>query len=118
VIEVSALALQDGSEAKALAQRVVDELAEPRTRLPKVEVFADPRRQPGDVVTVTDPKTGLSGSFWLTDVSHARDGARYTQTLGMRAIGQTGVVVSAGEVEGLANPPAFIVGVNVVASNT
>jgi hypothetical protein len=43
-------------------------------------VRADPRRQPGDLVSIADPTaTKASGQWRLATVDHNIDGAEYTQ---------------------------------------
>jgi hypothetical protein len=44
-----------------------------------VEVNANPLRQPGDLATVNDPETGVTGRWRLRGVHHKRRGADYKQ---------------------------------------
>lgn len=52
-----------------------------------IGVTGDPRRQPGDLVTLTDPETGVGGGLWrLQTVRHQIKGADYRQEVVARQV--------------------------------
>lgn len=72
--------IQRDEDAQRLAQRLLNELAEPSPTLESVRLFGDPRRQPGDLVQFRDARgTAVSGSWRLLSVRHVIDGANYYQ---------------------------------------
>lgn len=73
------------------ARRIVGDLAYPVPIIDQVEVFGDPRRQPGDLVTFADPsQTGADGQWRSYVVRHRIDGADYRQTMKLRQATLTG----------------------------
>jgi hypothetical protein len=86
-VAVDAPLAQTRENALWLATAIVGEHAYPMPRVEGVEVFGDPRRQPGDLVRVVDnANTGLDDNFRLVSVKHTVDGARYTQTVTGRRV--------------------------------
>lgn len=75
---------QRREDAQRLAQRLLNELAEPTPTLERVRLFGDPRRQPGDLVTFQDRRSAVSGSWRLLSVQHVIDGANYYQDVRLR----------------------------------
>lgn len=91
-ISISAPLVRTEENATWLATAVVGEHAYPLPRVENVEVFADPRRQPGDLVRIVDTdNTGLDDQFRVAMVKHTVDGARYTQAITARQQKPTGV---------------------------
>lgn len=75
--------IQDRSTAQALASALVTKLARPRGEL-EVQVQGDPRRVPGDLVTIADAQgTQAEGTWRVLSVVHDGAGAKYLQTLRM-----------------------------------
>ena len=72
--------VQTAEAAQGVARRLAAEYQTARNVV-TVDVFADPRRQPGDLVTLDDPTTGLSGSWRTQQIVHRISGPDYTQTL-------------------------------------
>lgn len=67
--------------AAEIAQRLVIILSRPRTEL-NVTVMGDPRRMPGQMVTIADSEgTGAAGTWRILSVAHHNAGAEYTQDL-------------------------------------
>lgn len=80
-------ALQTRADAVRYAQALVGDLAFPVDVLDAVTMFADPRRQPGDLVSFTDPKdTAVSGSWRTLQIEHRVNGADYQQVARMRRV--------------------------------
>lgn len=93
-VPITATVVQSKENATWLATAVVGLHAYPRPRIKNVEVFADPRRQPGDLVRIVDVEnTGLDDQFRLVGVKHTVDqgGAKYTQTVTARQQDPVGV---------------------------
>jgi hypothetical protein len=78
-------------DARRAARRIVDTLAGPVPVIGQTAVRGDPRRQPGDLVTVTDRETGVDARrFRLQSIFHDDDGRLYTQKVTMRRALQGG----------------------------
>jgi hypothetical protein len=76
---------QRTDDARRLARRLLNELAEPHPTLENVRVFGDQRRQPGDLVTIEDARGTAADGLWrLLRVGHVIDGANYYQTVRLR----------------------------------
>lgn len=89
---VSLPIVQTRDDATAIAHRILDELANPVAVIEDIQVFGDPRRQPGDLVTVADPVATRAGGVWRSlAVTHAIDGPDYRQTLLLRQARLLGV---------------------------
>lgn len=78
-------------QARRLARNLLANLRRPMATVGDeqsgVTVTADPRRQPGDLVTLTDAETGVSGGLWrLQTVRHGLKGAEYTQEVTVRQV--------------------------------
>ena len=76
--------VQSDRMATQMAGILVGDLANPLTEITELEVVADARRQPGDLVTFTDSETGLSGQWRLRGIRHTLDGAAYRQHTTLR----------------------------------
>lgn len=73
--------IQKRSNAVEIAQRLVIMLGRPRPEL-KMTVMGDPRRTPGQLVTVVDSEgTGAAGTWRILSIGHKNSGAQYTQDL-------------------------------------
>lgn len=73
--------VQDRETANNLASLLVGQLAQPRAEL-SVNVVGDPRRKPGDLVTLLDKEgTRVEGTWRVINVGHNLGGAQYTQDL-------------------------------------
>lgn len=80
--QVSLPAIQREDMAVRAARRIVLEHAVPEMEVGDLRVFADPRRQPGDLVTLADTAdTGVSGTFRVLSVQHTINQSDYTQTV-------------------------------------
>lgn len=91
-VRVDAPQVQTSENAAWLATAIVGEHAYPIPRVVNVEVFADPRRQPGDLARIVDTEnTGLDDNFRLVAVKHTLDGGKYVQTVTGRQQKPTGV---------------------------
>jgi hypothetical protein len=89
---------QRREDAQRLAQRLLNELAEPSPTIEGVRVFGDPRRQPGDLVTFEDAhQTAISGLWRVLSVKHVVDGANYYQDLRLRKALTVGQWQTSGE---------------------
>jgi hypothetical protein len=72
-------AIQDSGTATSLASELLARLGNPRVSA-KATVRGDPRRQPGDLVTIADPTGTRATGYWrLATVDHDINGADYTQ---------------------------------------
>lgn len=77
--------ISNRSDAQAIADELASRLARPMATASGVMVFADPRRQPGDLVALDDSvNTGLSGLWRIQSITHRRRGAEYTQECVLR----------------------------------
>jgi len=75
--------IQSRTSAQELASLLVTTLARPRREL-EVIVQGDPRRVPGNLVTVQDAQgTQADGTWRILSITHDGDGAKYLQVLRM-----------------------------------
>ena len=82
---------QRREDATRLAKRLLNELAEPSPTLENVRVFADPRRQPGDMVSFDDAaNTAVSGLWRLLAVRHVIDGSNNYQVCRLKQAPEVG----------------------------
>ena len=96
-LAVDAEILQRREDAERLAQRLLNELAEPSPTLENVRLFGDPRRQPGDLVTFDDATdTAVSGLWRILGIKHTISGADYTQQVRLRQAHSVGEWETAG----------------------
>lgn len=85
-------AIQTESMAQQMANILVGELAYPQATVERLEMFGDPRRQPGDLITYSDPDgTGVSGLWRMRGIKHVVDAASYTQLTTLRRARQVAV---------------------------
>lgn len=78
-------------EATKLAQLMVTALARPRPEV-QVTVMGDPRRAPGQLVSLRDAQgTQADGSWRVLAVKHNADGPQYTQDLQLAFVPPIGV---------------------------
>lgn len=84
-LTVSIPEIQRPGDAQQIAGILVGELARAVPVLENVTLFGDPRRQPGDLVTVDDPtQTKANGRYRLSSVVHRKNGATFTQIVRAR----------------------------------
>jgi hypothetical protein len=91
LLEASASGALSEPQARRLARNLLANLRHPMATVGDessgVEVTANPLRQPGDLVTLTDPETGVGGGLWrLQSVRHKLKGASYTQEVTSRQV--------------------------------
>jgi hypothetical protein len=91
LLEASAPGVQSAVSARRLARNLLANLRHPMATVGDeqsgITVTADPRRQPGDMVTLTDTETGVSGGLWrLQGVRHQLKGAEYAQEVTARQV--------------------------------
>ncbi|HWB36640.1 MAG TPA: hypothetical protein VHA75_11510 [Rugosimonospora sp.] len=80
-LTLDAPAIQDDETAARVASELVARLSRARVSATGT-VRGDPRRKPGDLVTLADPTgTKASGAWRLFTVEHDIDGASYTQAI-------------------------------------
>jgi hypothetical protein len=97
-LPVDAPAHQRREDAQRLAQRLLNELAEPTPTIEGVRVFGDPRRQPGDLVEFEDAtQTAISGQWRILSVRHVIDQANYYQDVRLRKALSVGEWQTSGE---------------------
>jgi hypothetical protein len=73
--------IHDRFTAQQFASRMVALLARPRREI-SVEVMGDPRRIPGELVTVSDPGlTHATGNWRVLAITHNANGPEFTQSL-------------------------------------
>jgi hypothetical protein len=73
--------IQDRSTAQDIAGKILNITARARPQL-KLTVMGDPRRTPGQMITVNDSEgTGAAGNWRVLGVDHNVSGAQYTQDL-------------------------------------
>lgn len=83
--------VQDRTSATILAQLMVTALARPRPEV-NVTVMGDPRRMPGQLVTLKDSQgTQAAGTWRILSVKHNADGPQYTQDLQLTFVPPVGV---------------------------
>lgn len=79
------LGTQTAATTAAIANALLGDLAQPKPSIENIEIFGDPRRQPGDLVGFSDAdNTGISGLWRYRSIQHTLDGASYKQTVTMR----------------------------------
>lgn len=99
-ITISAPAVQSELYAQQLGQSIVDQFGLPLARIEDATVFADPRRQPGDLVTFADAgNTGAAGTWREMVIMHTMDGPNYTQKVSLIKTYPTGIWVSDAEAD-------------------
>jgi len=97
-LPVDAPAHQRREDAQRLAQRLLNELAEPTPTIEGVRVFGDPRRQPGDLVEFEDAtQTAIGGQWRILSVRHVIDQANYYQDVRLRKALSVGEWQTSGE---------------------
>lgn len=85
-LTVTAPFTQRKQDAFLLASMVLDRTRRPQPQI-AVEVDGDPRRQPGDLVELSDRYgTKLTGQWRVQSIEHRRRGASYTQALVLQGI--------------------------------
>jgi hypothetical protein len=73
--------IQKRSIAADIAQKLVIALGRPRPEL-GITVMGDPRRAPGQLVTIVDAEgTGAAGTWRILAINHHNSGPKYTQDL-------------------------------------
>lgn len=73
--------IQDRSVASEIAQSLVSRISNPQPTL-KLTVMGDPRRKPGQLITVLDADgTGAAGNWRILSIDHNLNGPEYTQDL-------------------------------------
>jgi hypothetical protein len=92
-LTVSAPAIQSRYDARRLALRLLSALRKPTPVADEIEVFGDPRRQPGDLVTMADPTaTKASGQWRVQSITHQSRNSEYTQRIRIRPALGIGIV--------------------------
>lgn len=72
-------------DAQRLAAALIGELTRPVVVVDRLEMFGDPRRQPGDLVEFSDPdNTGASGYWRYRGIKHTLGDGGYNQVVTMR----------------------------------
>ena len=80
-LSASLEAIQDADWASIIANELVSRLARPRWRVDGIELVGDHRRQPGDLVRVTDAEnTALDGLGRVMSIVSQQQGASFVQT--------------------------------------
>lgn len=83
--------IQDRDTALVVTTNLVSILARPRPQI-TVQVMGDPRRKPGDLVSLVDASgTRATGNWRVLSVAHQGGGAVYTQELSLVAVGSVAV---------------------------
>lgn len=83
--------IQDRLTAQQMAGGLIAELSRPRPEV-VVEVMADPRRIPGQLVTLADAATTrASGNWRVLGISHNADGPAVSQTLRLTRVKPVGM---------------------------
>lgn len=78
-------AVQTDVDARRLARDLKMGLRQPTPIVEAFEVFAEARRQPGDLVEVADPSlTRISGQWRLQSITHQASGGNYIQQVIIR----------------------------------
>lgn len=76
--------IQREEVAERYAQYIVDWYSQPRARIDNAIVFADPRRQSGDLVRFVDEQnTGIDTICRVTGIQHMKNGPTYTQSISL-----------------------------------
>lgn len=90
--------IQTAGAAASIARKLVQLAPRPTLTVPSVEVFGDPRRQPGDLVRLVDSdQTGVDAYCRLQVINNKLTAGQYTQTVSMvesRLVGRWGDGVS------------------------
>jgi hypothetical protein len=85
-------AIQRRDNAVQLTAALAGELAQPLVVIEDLQLFGDPRRQPGDLVSFDDSDTtGAAGRWRIRGIRHTVDGGGYSQTVTLRQARQVGV---------------------------
>jgi hypothetical protein len=104
-LDISLPYVQSAAMAQAIANELAARLSKARVTADAVELFADPRRQPGDLVTLTDAvNTGASGTWRVQSITHNRGGADYTQQATIRQALLVGLCDISTEADCIAGP--------------
>lgn len=75
--------IQTREVAQDVAGKILNITSKPRPEI-TVRVVGDPRRKPGQLVTVDDSaETAAAGTWRILNITHTGDGAQYTQDLRM-----------------------------------
>lgn len=91
VLQLSPPRVQSARMASRLARRALGRASQPVPVVDSVELFGDPRRQPGDLVLLSDPdQSGFNDDMRILEVQHQTSGAEYTQTLRLQQARKTG----------------------------
>jgi hypothetical protein len=86
-LQVSASALDSDVAARALARKVKMGLRTGRPAVDALTLFGDARRQPGDLVTFTDPSlTKASGQWRTQSVTHTQKDGEFEQQVIVRPV--------------------------------
>lgn len=73
--------VQDRDTANELAALLIGTLSQPRAEI-ALRVVGDPRRKPGQLITVADAEgTQAAGTWRILSITHNTNGAEYTQDL-------------------------------------
>jgi hypothetical protein len=73
--------VHDRASASALASSLLSAVGQPRPEL-SLRVAGDPRRKPGQLVTVVDSEDTMAAGNWrILAITHNTDGPQYTQDL-------------------------------------
>jgi hypothetical protein len=90
-LDAQILQIQRREDAGDIASQLTAMLCQPREQI-SVKVMGDPRRVPGQVVTLADAQgTRASGTWRITGIRHNRSGAEYTQDLSLFRVLPVGV---------------------------
>lgn len=88
--------IQTRTEAQNLAGMILGKTVNPSPEV-TVTVFGDPRRQPGDLVSLVDPQgTQIMGMWRIMSIVHTKSGAGFTQTIKLIAVGTPALWDTAG----------------------
>ena len=83
--------IQDRTTAQKISSALISTVSHPRAEV-DVVVMGDPRRKPGDLVTLADAQTTQAAGRWrVTSVEHNGAGAEYTQKLHLVSVLPLGV---------------------------
>lgn len=83
--------IRDRAAAQDVAMHLLNQVSMSKAEV-TVNVIGDPRRKPGQLVTLVDSKGAMiSGTWRVLSVSHKMDGASYTQNLLLIPINPVGV---------------------------
>lgn len=83
-LELALPAIQRRTDASRVAAQILGLSARPQPEI-TVEVFGDPQRHPGDLISLSDTgQTRVSGNWRIRKVRHGWNGAEFVQTLDLR----------------------------------